>query len=295
MTAMSPIKTLCPVCSSPLVQSRHEWLFHCSECRLLASSLKPNIPRDKKNTAIDENSRLSGLYKSRTRSNQEILAFLKDHLPRDGRRIVDVGCGHGLFIKDALAAGFDAEGIEPDANVVDLARISTKTPVRHGYFPAVLQSDDTYDAIVFNDVIEHIPSVADAISAAYRHLNAGGILVLNCPDQDGIFYRIADIMDQMKISGPFLRMWQYGLPSPHVWYFNARHLVRIGEQAGLTSLHVKQLKPLTASGLWARVSYVEGQSRFLNIATILAASIMLPFLSMLPKDTSIAFLRKDAA
>lgn len=299
MTESKPIQTsalapaACPVCGNGFEKGRHAWLFRCDECKLLASSLQPDIPQFATSTPLDEESRLAGLYSARRRSNHVILDTLARNLHSTQRHIVDIGCGHGLFIKDALERGFRAEGVEPDANVVDQARAQTGAPVRHGFFPDALSPADSYDAIIFNDVLEHIPSVVEALAACDRHLNPGGILVLNCPDQNGIFYRIADVLDRFGARAPFLRMWQYGLPSPHVWYFGAEHLVRLGRNAGLDNIHIARLKPITWSGLYARVSYVEGQSRVLNTATLLAASILLPFLSILPKDTSIVFLRKS--
>ena len=191
---------------------RHDWLFRCSSCGLLASSLQPSIPRERTETLLDEDARLAGLYEARRRSNTTISQILSRLSGGSERSLLDVGCGHGLFLKDALAAGFRAEGIEPDANVVDQARSETGAPVRHGYFPDVLGADDRFDAIVFNDVLEHIPSVEAAIAACKSHLRPNGVPVLNCPDQDGLFYRLADLLDRVRISGPFLRMWQVGFP-----------------------------------------------------------------------------------
>lgn len=284
----------CPVCGTRPHRLHREWLFRCPGCGLLSSTLEPRIPKDRTATALNEVARLRGLNAARRISNHLILEQLGHDLGPQRRHILDVGCGHGLFLKDAVSFEFQAEGIEPDGNVVEQAQASAGVPVRQGYFPDALARDDLYDAIVFNDVLEHIPGVEGSVTAAYRHLRPGGVLVLNCPDQSGIFYRTATLLDKLGISGPFLRMWQYGLPSPHVWYFRAEHLSRLGQKAGFDLVRVEQLKPITFAGLGARISYVEGQSRLLNAVTMVAAAAMLPFLSVLPKDTSIVFLRKPA-
>lgn len=269
------------------------WLFRCARCGLLASSLLPAIPQAKTETVLDEEARLVGLYEARRRSNVAILEVLSRNLAPTQRALLDVGCGHGLFLKDALAAGFCAEGIEPDANVVDGARAATGAIVRHGYFPDALEEGEQFDAITFNDVLEHIPQVEKAIAACYRHLLPGGVLVLNCPDKDGIFYRLANFMDRLGISGPFLRMWQFGLPSPHVWYFSAEHLTRLGKRAGFEQGEVVRLAPITAKGLRQRVSYVQGQSKLMNGLTYIGSLALLPVLGLLPRDTSIVFLIKS--
>lgn len=259
---------------------------------MLASTLEPSIPQEQTQTPLDEEARLAGLSGARKRSNAAILETLERLLEGTDRRLLDVGCGHGLFLKDAVAWGFQAEGVEPDANVVAGAQAFADAPVRHGFFPDAITSDERFDAIVFNDVLEHIPAVEEAVAASYRHLKPGGVLVLNCPEQAGIFYRLADLLDKLGVSGPFRRMWQYGLPSPHVWYFGARHLVALGQKAGFERKDVLRLTPITAKGLRQRVSYVEGQSRLMNGVTYLGAMALLPVLGVLPRDTTIVFLGK---
>lgn len=282
----------CPVCDGRFISQRREWLFACSGCGLLASSLEPAIPREKTASLLNEQARLEGLYMARRRSNAAILKVLSREM-RHGGKILDVGCGHGLFLQDALAAGFQVEGVEPDANVVDEARVATGAKIRHGYFPEALDRNERFDAIIFNDVLEHIPNVEQAVRACSTHLRDSGLLVLNCPDSNGIFYRIANLLDRTGVSGPFLRMWQFGLPSPHVWYFNAEHLARLGERAGFERSEVVRLAPIAAKGIVRRISYVKGQSKLMNGLTLAGSLVLLPILGLLPKDTSIVFLKKS--
>ena len=282
----------CPVCGGNFIRSgAPAWVSKCDECGLLASSLEPAIPHEKSSTAIDERVRLEGLRATRMETNRKILAVLQKQL--SGKRVLDVGCGHGIFLLDAVNSGFNAEGVEPDGNVVETARRHAGATVHHGFFPDVLPEGSEYDAIVFNDVMEHIPSVKSAVAASAKHLARNGILVLNCPDQRGVFYRLSSLLNTIGVSGPFKRMWQFGLPSPHVWYFTEHHLIRLGKDAGLVPIHVERVAPITLSGLWDRVSYVQGQSLLMNIATAVATIFLLPFLGALPKDTSIVFLRKE--
>lgn len=285
-------KKPCPVCGGQFRQERHDWLYACQRCGLQSSTLEPVIPADPTASPIDEATRLRGLAGARAQSNSTILRGLTKHLPASQRRVLDVGCGHGLFIKAALDQGFECEGVEPDANVVPTAIATTGARIAHGYFPDALGASDTYDAIVFNDVLEHIPDASEAVSAARRHLSPGGILVLNCPDRRGIFYRIASIVDRLGLSSPFLRMWQYGLPSPHVWYFQAADLATLAEKAGLDPVETVRFTPVTIDGLWERISYVEGQSRALNVLTALASAAIIPLAGLFPKDSSIIFARK---
>lgn len=292
MSDTHPHHASCPVCGAAFHRIRHDWLFRCGGCKVLASTLEPAIPQEQTQTRLDEDARLAGLSEPRRRSNAAILDALVRLLGGTDRSLLDVGCGPGLFLKEARSRGFRAEGVEPDANVVARARAASGAPARHGFFPDALGADERFDGIVFNDVLEHIPQVEEAVMESERHLHPGGILVLNCPDQGGVFYRLADFLDRLGISQPIQRLWQHGLPSPHVWYFGARHLTALGQKAGFEQQDVIRLSPITAKGLRQRVSYVEGQSRLLNGIAYAGAVTLLPVLGILPRDTTIVFLRK---
>src|SRR4051812_10290024 len=114
MTASNPqiFQSPCPICtSSSFRQLNHDWLFRCSKCGLLASSLQPSIPSERsKGGRLDENMRLAGLYEARKRSNKLILRHLEYYLGNTNHQILDVGCGHGLLVQDAQVSGFRAEG-----------------------------------------------------------------------------------------------------------------------------------------------------------------------------------------
>src|ERR1043165_218874 len=292
---MSPspflIEQSCPVCSASFRKLRHAWLFRCPACGLLASTLTPNIPSEIRSTPIDEERRTLALERIRQRNNGIILNHLERLLEPGSRELVDVGSGLGFFLSDAMARGFHVSGIEPDATVVEIAR-STGATTRHGYFPDCLASEETFDALVLNDVLEHIPALKATIEASSRHLRPNGVLVLNCPNQRGFFYRIANFLTALRISAPLDRMWQRGLASPHVWYFEPAHLTRLGQQHNLAFVTQIKLSPLTWRGLIHRVFYVRGQSKLMGLLAVVGTAFIVPFLAILPRDIAIVILQK---
>jgi SAM-dependent methyltransferase len=254
--------------------------------------LKPAIPDRVSETGLNEEARLEGLATVRMANNDKIVRFLADHkLP--GKRLLDVGSGLGFFLRTAAEAGFQVSGIEPDANVVEKAR-QGGFEVRHGYFPDCLASTERFDVIVFNDVLEHVVDL-DAVMASVRHyLNPQGIVVFNSPDRSGVFYRIANVLDAFGVHGPFDRLWQRDVPSPHMWYFTKDDLFRIGGHYGLAKCGTVQLKTISLRGLADRVFYFEKQSKLVSIGGFLAALAMLPVLRLLPSDLGVAILQKPA-
>jgi SAM-dependent methyltransferase len=286
------IQASCPICSGKVVSLRHEWLFKCSRCGCLSSSLETNISANATETHIHEDVRKLGLDPIRARNN----AVIFDRLSRlgvPGGKLLDVGCGHGQLLAAATKLGFTAVGIEPDGNVVERARNFSKAEVRQGYFPDPLRDGETFNAIVFNDVLEHIPDVRATVMACAQILEPGGVLVLNCPSKKGIFFVIANLLDVIGVRGPFDRLWQRELPSPHLWYFTPAHLQRLGELAGLKPALVETLLPIARTGMKERIFFVSNQSRILGYLTLIAVWCAYPVLNFLPRDIGVVFLRKE--
>jgi len=280
----------CQVCGDAALRYRHDWLFQCDECGVLSADFPVAIPAETSDSGIDEAAREAGLAELRRRNNRKLLATLKTLLPKGGR-LLDVGAGPGFLLRAAREAGFEAEGIEPDANVVAFAR-QQGSPIRHGYFPDQLKSVETFEAIVFNDVLEHIPDLRGALSASFRHLAPGGVLCLNCPDKRGLFFRVAAALDRLGIHGPYDRLWQRGLPSPHVWYFTPALLQHAAVREGFESAGTARLETIELGGLWNRIRLVKATPWPVAAASFTFAVAVYPLARIVPSDATAVFLRK---
>lgn len=264
------------------------WMFKCDSCGLLASNLDPHIPDQIGTSVIDEASRQAGLMTVRDQNNTRIIRKLRTYV-HGPVTLLDVGSGPGFFLTAASEAGFVATGVEPDANVI--ARNEQKN-VRQGYFPDALDGNEQFKVIIFNDVLEHIPDAMSAVRAAREHLRSEGILVLNCPDRRGIFYRTASLLDRFGLSGAFDRLWQKDTPSPHRWYFTLNDLFEIGKRSGFEPLATVDLITLSGKGLFDRIFHLKGQSKLFSIIALLGAYALLPFLRILPSDLAVAIMRR---
>lgn len=280
----------CPVCGGEFTRFRHDWLFRCGGCGVLRSNLEVLIPDQPTEAVLDEDLRAEGLESARTTNNARLLHAVRALTP-GGARLLDVGSGPGFLLGDAAALGFAAEGIEPDANTVGAAR-ARGTSVRHGYFPDVLDRDERFDVIVFNDVLEHIPDLAGALAACTAHLKPGGVLCLNCPDRRGFFYRTAAVLDRLGLRGPLDRLWQKGLPSPHVWYFTPANLAQAAARHGFAPIGEVRLETLELRGLWARIRYVKDQSLVMSLAAFAFSVATYPLARILPSDAVACLFEK---
>jgi SAM-dependent methyltransferase len=95
-------------------------------------------------------------------------AYRFEDVIRPGDQVADIGCGHGPLRPIVEALGGKWIGIEPFALTPDLI----KAPAEDLPFP-----DHSFDVVIMNAVLEHIPDVAGAFREVGRTLKPGGMLV----------------------------------------------------------------------------------------------------------------------
>ncbi len=283
---------ICQICAGQVRAYRHDWVFRCTGCGVLSSSLEVAIPVQPSKAHINETAREAGLAHLRRRNNEGLLGRLRAFGP-PGNRLLDVGSGPGFLLAQAPNAGFEAQGIEPDPNVLEASR-RYGTNVRQGFFPSILEADEAFDVIVFNDVLEHLPDLRRTLEASAQHLSPRGILCLNCPDKGGFFFRVAAIADRLGLPGPYERLWQRGLPSPHVWYFTPALLNQAAATAGLTPIGSMRLETIELRGLWSRIRLDPSVSIVAALAAYAFCIGLSPLLKLLPSDARACFYRKAA-
>lgn len=109
-------------------------------------------------------------------------AFVLSRLPKPPCRILDVGCGTGVFLEKAIAAGFDAVGIDASPEMASLAsqRIDPNR-VRVERMQELSESAN-YDGIVsLSWSFNYVSSFSEAREVLERFFNAlspGGRLIL---------------------------------------------------------------------------------------------------------------------
>jgi SAM-dependent methyltransferase len=105
------------------------------------------------------------------------------HLPRfeDRRRLLDIGCGEGSFLREMSQAGWDVQGLEPDATAAETAKASG-VPVVQRPLERDLFESSSFDAITMNHVIEHLHDPVDALRICHDLLRPGGMLWIATPN-----------------------------------------------------------------------------------------------------------------
>lgn len=146
------------------------------------------------------------------------------HLPLpSGKRLLDVGCGAGWFLRIAKALGAVIKGIEPSAVGAERARLSG-LDVFHGTLEHYLNTEaknDRYDVITANHVIEHAPDPVATLQAMRVLLAPGGIVWVAVPNPTCWFGR------------RLLSNWDSVDLPYHLQQFSAKSMSLAGSKAGL--------------------------------------------------------------
>jgi ubiquinone/menaquinone biosynthesis C-methylase UbiE len=90
--------------------------------------------------------------------------------------VLEVGCGHGVFLKDAAKRGCRVAGIEVNRNLVTELR-EAGIEAQLGRAEKLPFEDGTFDVVVFQYVLHHCENLAQALAEAVR-VTRSGVLVL---------------------------------------------------------------------------------------------------------------------
>lgn len=150
------------------------------------------------------------------------LDYLYRHLPLRSGRLLDIGCGNGAFLLRAKAAGWDAEGVEPDTAAASQARVHGLAVFEGGITDFV--PEERYDVITLAHVVEHLHDPAAMLRACADLLRPDGVLWIATPNIESIGYRL------------FAAAWQPLEIPRHLVMLSPKALVALLREAGFVDI-----------------------------------------------------------
>ena len=141
------------------------------------------------------------------------------------RRLLDIGCGPGFFLKTAIARGWQGHGIEPSRQAAAHAQ-GLGAQVTRGLFDAQSAAAlGRFDAVNLTNVLEHVPDPVQILTLARDLLDSGGVLSVGVPNDFSPFQIAAQAAQD-------LGDW-WVAPPHHLNYFDFQSLTALLTRLGL--------------------------------------------------------------
>lgn len=121
-------------------------------------------------------------------------AWMRTYARLEHARILDVGCGLGLYVRRFRDLSADVHGVDIDPDKVRQAS-ETLPNIRQGSADHLPYPDSYFDVVLSHEVLEHVGDDAAAVREAYRVLKPGGRLIIFVPNRfypletHGIYWR----------------------------------------------------------------------------------------------------------
>jgi SAM-dependent methyltransferase len=190
-----------------------------------------------------------------------------------GDMVLDVGAGRGAFAKHITWANFTGLEFSPDA--VRMAQREGINVVQESIEEHALQHEATYDVVCAFQVLEHVSNIGGFVHACVACVKPGGLLIFSIPSDDGfVGAQIDNVLN---------------MPPHHVSRFSDECLKQIGNQFGITVVHVHH-EPLSDMHIPSYAQTVV-QHAILNLFKKQPTTFH-PLFDVLPINMAVKLLRK---
>lgn len=156
----------------------HYRMVTCKNCGLLRSDPVVDdaaLTELYEESTFDYGDELQSLERTYGEALGRIEARLGD-LPRDG--IVDIGCGNGFVLDQALGRGWTAVwGVEPSGDAIANASDAVRPHIKKAMMGPGLFEPGSLSAITLFQVLDHIPDPVPLLEECRRALRPGGVIL----------------------------------------------------------------------------------------------------------------------
>jgi len=234
---------ICDFCGADDYTKRYEkrgfWMVQCNKCGLVYTN--PRLKQEKIAALYDADYfQGHGFDKS-----IDYVKDVKEHVSKDDYsledwdcdnilallnkpqtpKLLEIGCGTGVFLDKARMHGFDCHGLELSEYAANFVRqmgipVETKSIEDANYPP------ESFDTIVMREVIEHLPHSLESLRTIHSWLKPGGVLFMATGNYD---------CPERKLRGSD---WFYFMPEGHLNIFSNRTMTNYLQKVGFRKINV---------------------------------------------------------
>jgi 2-polyprenyl-3-methyl-5-hydroxy-6-metoxy-1,4-benzoquinol methylase len=175
---------------------------------------------------------------------------LKNHLPLQNARVLDIGCGGGLFLSLLKGDGAQVTGIELSDSRAQYARTRhgleiQKRPIEEDFWRK--DRAGQFDAVTLWDVIEHVNYPFQTVQSAADVLKPGGFLLIDTPCRDSFYHRFGEFTYKATRGRypTFLNAMYSSHLFGHKQIFATWEMEELFEAAGLEVLELRKFHELS--------------------------------------------------
>ena len=169
-----------------------------------------------------------------------------------GKKLLEIGSYYGHLLDYARKLGFITTGLDPDPKLAEIARRKFGLEIIDKFLRDAAFPDERFDVVVMFHVIEHFNDPLLELKEINRILKKGGMLVIETPRYDTLWFKI-------------LREHERSVIPEHFTFFSKFSLKQMLEKAGFEIIRIDTVgRTLTLDRLCTNVSKIIG-SKYLAI------------------------------
>ncbi|MFC1780430.1 class I SAM-dependent methyltransferase [Patescibacteria group bacterium] len=182
-----------------------------------------------------------------TKGLQHRLDLAKNHIEFSNKKVLDIGCGVGMFLNQFRKLKSEVFGVDVDKHKIDIAKKRYKN-VQVAPAEKLPFRKDTYDIVWLHEVIEHVEDDKKVIDEAFRVLKPGGKLVIFAPNKlwpfetHGIFWHDKYHFGNIPLA-TYLPDSVYKEMTPHVRSYSKKDLFKLFERITYKVTHYQGVFP----------------------------------------------------
>jgi len=164
------------------------------------------------------------------------------------KKLLDVGCGTGDFLKVAQRNNWQVSGIEPNRQARQIANQKTNNMV-FGTEQLSSFEKHSFDVISLWHVLEHLPNLQEQIAILKSLLKVNGTLLIAVPNHESYDARYYE------------NFWAaYDVPR-HLWHFNQTSISKLFES---NNMQVVKTHPMKFDAYYVSLLSEKYKSGFMN-------------------------------
>jgi 2-polyprenyl-3-methyl-5-hydroxy-6-metoxy-1,4-benzoquinol methylase len=176
--------------------------------------------------------------------------ILGKHLPLQNAKVLDIGCGGGLFLSILKKKGADVTGIELSDSRAQYATSKHqldihKYPIENDFWQKGYANH--FEAVTLWDVIEHVNYPFQTLQSAVHVLKPGGLLLIDTPCRDSFYHQFGELTYKLTRGRypTFLNAMYSSHLFGHKQIFSTKEMQELFESVGLQVIDLHKFHELS--------------------------------------------------